>query len=646
VNSNGTPYGCNSQATCVGVPDNGAPLAEIIKVCKLYPAGALATPAVQVVVQATTTNPTNTPTTLTYTVPGNVAGTPDASLSCLRVWSNGESGTVDTVVVTEVVPSGHTATNQVTAIIRNGPAGPSETFTTTVGATSAGNAAVGLVGGPNIPGAVITFTNTPIPPQPVLVNIGNFVWHDLDADGVQDAGEPGIPNVPVMLSNSTSTTTDASGAYNFTGLPAGTYTVSVGTPSGFVPSPSLVGNPSSDSNGSGTSVTVLTGTDDTIDFGFYRPTPSGSCVAITAVQGTAITPVTVSGSGGTGGPYAFSASGLPAGLSMAADGTISGTPSVSGSFGYTVTVTDKDGNSGTFNCAVVVSPPPSASCVAISAIKGKAIAPAQLVGSGGAGGPYTFSATGLPAGVTISSAGVISGTPTVSGSFTYTVTVTDKSGNTGTFHCTIVVTPPDTTAPVCSVYANASPAYMTYQDFGSGIVRLDVTTNLNSNYKVTVSPAPAGTIFSGSQVNGGALTTGTSIKFPAGQTGLIKVTAVKKTYGVSSQLTVKATDANGLTVTCDPIETTVTRLKQDGGVQTFSGVPYEEHFVTIENGGLKMLDIDVNGTTFKVKRLADNEVRVVDISSAMKPGLNNTISLIPKGKKGESADITIGPDHP
>jgi hypothetical protein len=39
-------------------------------------------------------------------------------------------------------------------------------------------------------------------------------------------------------------------------------------------------------------------------------------------------------------------------------------------------------------------------------------------------------------------------------------------------------------------------------------------------------------------------------------------------------------------------------------------------------------------------------VRVVDISSAMKPGLNNTISLIPKGKKGESADITIGPDHP
>jgi len=62
---------------------------------------------------------------------------------------------------------------------------------------------------------------------------------------------------------------------------------------------------------------------------------------------------------------------------------------------------------------------------------GIAITPVTMVGSGGAGGPYTFTATGLPAGLSISSAGVISGTATVSGTFNYTVTVTDSAGNTG-----------------------------------------------------------------------------------------------------------------------------------------------------------------------------------------------------------------------
>ena len=377
------------------------------------------------------------------------------------------------------------------------------------------------------------------------------------------------------------------------------------------------------------------------------PPVTGTCVAINALQGAAITPVTITGSGGAGAPYTFSATGLPAGLSMSAGGTISGTPTASGTFPYVVTITDKDGNAGTINCSVTVGTRPTASCVSITAVKGTPITPVSVVGAGGAGAPYTYSATGLPAGLTMSASGTISGTATVTGSFTYTVTITDRNGVQGTITCTIMVTtPPDTTAPVCSVHANAAPPYMSYQDAGSGIVKLQVVTNLNKNYKVTISPAPAGMTISGGQANGSALVTGTIITFPAGQTALIKTTAVRVLSGVASQLTIKAWDAGGLNVTCDPIETTVTRLKQDNGVQTFYGVPYEEHFVTIENGGLKSLEIEVNGRTFKVKRLDDNEVRVVDISSAMKPGNNNTITLVPKGKKGESADVTIGPDDP
>jgi hypothetical protein len=71
-----------------------------------------------------------------------------------------------------------------------------------------------------------------------------------------------------------------------------------------------------------------------------------------------------------------------------------------------------------------------------------AITPVTMVASGGCGGPYTFSATGLPSGLTMSLGGTISGTPTVTGTFNYTVTVTDNCGNTGTLNCSVTVNPP------------------------------------------------------------------------------------------------------------------------------------------------------------------------------------------------------------
>ena len=66
-----------------------------------------------------------------------------------------------------------------------------------------------------------------------LGNIGDFVWDDLDNDKVQDDGEPGIPDVTIVLTlpdgTTDSTVTDADGLYLFSGLPAGDYTVTVDT---------------------------------------------------------------------------------------------------------------------------------------------------------------------------------------------------------------------------------------------------------------------------------------------------------------------------------------------------------------------------------------------------------------------------------
>ncbi|MCF7765327.1 MAG: hypothetical protein K9N62_16795 [Verrucomicrobia bacterium] len=71
--------------------------------------------------------------------------------------------------------------------------------------------------------------------------IGDFVWNDLNGDGCQDPGEPGIPNVQVDLYAACgvggtligTTTTDSTGHYLFTDLCAGTYTVSFHTPEGY-----------------------------------------------------------------------------------------------------------------------------------------------------------------------------------------------------------------------------------------------------------------------------------------------------------------------------------------------------------------------------------------------------------------------------
>ena len=52
-----------------------------------------------------------------------------------------------------------------------------------------------------------------------LASLGDYVWNDLNADGIQDAGEPGIDGVTVELyGNSTciaGTTTASGGLYSF-----------------------------------------------------------------------------------------------------------------------------------------------------------------------------------------------------------------------------------------------------------------------------------------------------------------------------------------------------------------------------------------------------------------------------------------------
>jgi hypothetical protein len=67
--------------------------------------------------------------------------------------------------------------------------------------------------------------------------VGNFVWNDLNSNGIQDHREPGIAGVTVFLEDSNykqlqSTITDSSGMYLFTGLEPDKYVLYFIAPDG------------------------------------------------------------------------------------------------------------------------------------------------------------------------------------------------------------------------------------------------------------------------------------------------------------------------------------------------------------------------------------------------------------------------------
>ena len=131
--------------------------------------------------------------------------------------------------------------------------------------------------------------------------------------------------------------------------------------------------------------------------------------------------------------YAVSAGSLPAGLSLTAAGQLSGTPTVAGSFTFSVTATDSTtGVAGTVahSYTLVLASPTLVITPATVPNGVRGIAYTQTLGASGGTAGYTFAVTAgtLPAGLTLSAAGVLGGTPTAAASNNFTVTATDALG--------------------------------------------------------------------------------------------------------------------------------------------------------------------------------------------------------------------------
>ena len=137
--------------------------------------------------------------------------------------------------------------------------------------------------------------------------------------------------------------------------------------------------------------------------------------------------------------YSVTAGTLPSGLTLASDGTLSGTPVAAGNASFTITATDSSGAPGPYSASrayTVTVAPPVIELTPVSLPNATfGVAYSQTITADGSIAPYSFAVTSgsLPPGLTLASGGTLSGTPTLGGPRTFTITATDATAAPGPY---------------------------------------------------------------------------------------------------------------------------------------------------------------------------------------------------------------------
>ncbi len=297
---------------------------------------------------------------------------------------------------------------------------------------SSGNLIVGQCTGQSSTGVIISVLDNASPTHNT-VNVGPLTLHCNPAPVITNASPlpMGVVNVNYSATFTTNATFDPPGAAPYQwSLNSGTLPDSfVLNSSGVLTGVATTGTTANFS----VTFTDFWGATTTkaYQLSFNQPLTISTIALPSGTAGTAYAAGTsIAATGGSGsGTYVFSASGLPPGLSINANtGLISGTPTQTGGFTPVFTVTDLDTQMAQATLALTV-----AAAQPIIITTASTLFPAfalkaystQIQWTGGSGG-FSVTGTSVPSWLTISNAGLLSGTPPGPGTFSFTLTVTDS----------------------------------------------------------------------------------------------------------------------------------------------------------------------------------------------------------------------------
>jgi hypothetical protein len=346
-------------------------------------------------------------------------------------------------------------------------------------------------------------------------------------------------------------------ATGFAATPSATYTwTATGLPTGMSIDPNsgiLSGTPTASGSFSGVMVTATNSADSTL---------SGSqTYSLTINPAPAITDPTPLPKGNLANTYSYSfgtspvsfgtppftwsqtGGGLPPGLQLNS-GVLSGTPTNTGLYGFTITVTDAAGATGSKNFGMIVGTlpivitvlqsPPASSLTIPYPPPG---APAQPYFSAANGtGTYSWSATGLPSGIVIANPAtpILSGTPTQSGTFSVAVQAADTQGGANSVVVSLVINPVPSVST--SSLADCTAGTSCSRSLSATGGTLPIT------WHITSGSVPAGMNLAGSAISGPP----NSVSVPTTSSFTVSATDAVGASG-SQALSIRVNPAVGIT---------------------------------------------------------------------------------------------------